>query len=318
MRLGLVARHLLERAGEHHGLAGDRRVASSRSSMAVTVTCSSRSVERFAVVRLVEELDDRVRHHLADPVDGIEVLIGLRLRPPRRCGRRRRATPRSIRSARASSFAVVSPTWRMPSAKMKPVERDGAPRLDRREQVAHRQTRRSPPPPRSLMLRLRCASVKMSAGSLIQPRSKNSSICFSPRPSMSKARRETKCFRCSTAWARADELAGAAAHHVLLAGCADRPRAPRGCRRPGRSCGNSIGLGAASAASPARRRAICGMTSPARWMTHGVADRARPCGRSRPRCAAWRSRRRRRRRSPARAAPPGSARRCGRPGCRCR
>src|SRR5262245_23375674 len=45
---------------------------------------------------------------------------------------------------------------------------------------------------------LRASSVKMSAGSLIQPCSKNSVICFSPSPSISKARRETKCLRCST------------------------------------------------------------------------------------------------------------------------
>jgi hypothetical protein len=52
----------------------------------------------------------------------------------------------------------------------------------------------------SLIFALRAGSVKMPAGSLIQPCSKNSSICFSPSPSMSKARRETKCFKCSIFW----------------------------------------------------------------------------------------------------------------------
>ena len=41
----------------------------------------------------------------------------------------------------------------------------------------------------------------MSAAILISPSLKNSSICLSPSPSMSKALREQKCLRPSTAWA---------------------------------------------------------------------------------------------------------------------
>ena len=40
----------------------------------------------------------------------------------------------------------------------------------------------------------------VSAGSRIQPRSWKAINCFSPSPSMSKARRLTKCFRCSMRW----------------------------------------------------------------------------------------------------------------------
>ncbi len=41
----------------------------------------------------------------------------------------------------------------------------------------------------------------MSAGSRIQPSVKNASIALAPRPSMSKAPRDTKCLSFSTAWA---------------------------------------------------------------------------------------------------------------------
>ena len=47
----------------------------------------------------------------------------------------------------------------------------------------------------------RTFSVKMSAGVRIKPSVKKSSISFSPKPSMSKALRDTKCFRPSTACA---------------------------------------------------------------------------------------------------------------------
>ena len=58
----------------------------------------------------------------------------------------------------------------------------------------------------------------MSAGVLIRPSAKNSSICLSPRPSMSKALREQKCFSPSTACAGQTSFPGAAAHDVGLAG----------------------------------------------------------------------------------------------------
>ena len=75
-----------------------------------------------------------------------------------------------------------------------------APLLDRGEQIAHRGFAVAFD---LLQLDLACCapgSVKMSAGSFTQPCSKNNSICFSPSPSMSKARRETNCFRCSIFW----------------------------------------------------------------------------------------------------------------------
>ena len=148
-----------------------------------------------------------------------------------------------------------------------------APRLDRGEQVARRdlaeplpfaQAAAAPWPSRA-------ASVKMSAAILISPSSKNSSICLSPSPSMSKALREQKCFSPSTACAGADEAAGAAAHDVALAGllvdlaqrrrAADRadevPFRPAGRRRRSRR----------PAACRATTSRTCGMTSPARCTT---------------------------------------------------
>ena len=132
---------------------------------------------------------------------------------------------------------------------------------------------------------------------------------------MSKALRETKCLRRSTALRRADEPAGAAPHHVGLA----RLRVPSRTAwlpQAGQTSGNSIGLRAARAASPGPRPAPAGSrrrrAAPSPCRRCGC-----PCARSRPRCAAWRSRRRRRPPSPARARRPASARRCGRPGSRC-
>jgi hypothetical protein len=42
--------------------------------------------------------------------------------------------------------------------------------------------------------------VKISPGSFTHPCSKKNSICFSPSPSISKARREANSFRCSIFW----------------------------------------------------------------------------------------------------------------------
>jgi hypothetical protein len=86
------------------------------------------------------------------------------------------------------------------------MQRDGPPRLDRREQVADR-CRAEAFAILQLLLRVRASrfsSVKMS------------SICLSPSPSMSKALRETKCFSRSTACAGQIRAAGAAAHRSSL------------------------------------------------------------------------------------------------------
>ena len=77
------------------------------------------------------------------------------------------------------------------------------PRLDRGEQIARRGLAKALPfaQGRLGLSVARAASVKMSAGVLISPSLKKSSICLSPSPSMSKALREQKCLRPSTAWA---------------------------------------------------------------------------------------------------------------------
>ena len=74
------------------------------------VTSFEQRVERGLVVRLGEEIGDRLGDHRADALDAAE-LLG-RVRRARRGARRRRKSPKW----RASRRALVSPTWRMPSA----------------------------------------------------------------------------------------------------------------------------------------------------------------------------------------------------------
>ena len=99
----------------------------------------------------------------------------------------------------------------------------GAPRWRRRgcaTLVSARSPRVFCEPARGFALasRLRGSSVKMSAGAVTRPASWNNSMLLPPRPSMSKALRETKCFSRSTACAGQIEPARAAAHDVLAAG----------------------------------------------------------------------------------------------------
>ena len=158
----------------------------------------------------------------------------------------------------------------------------------------------------------RASRVKMSAGGLIRPSSWKASICLAPSPSMSKASRETKCLQPLHRLRRTDQPAGAAptaSTSPVFAG----PRAPHWSRRPDRSR-ETHRAWRPSGASPSTTPTICGITSPARCTIDPSRRRARPCARSRPRCAASRSAPRRRRPSPARASRPASARRCGRPG----
>ena len=69
---------------------------------------------------------------------------------------------------------------------------------------------------------------------------------------------------------RADEAAGAAAHDVLVA-ASRRSRAKPPSRRPGRHAGIHRAWRRAGRFSSTTSR-TCGMTSPARWIEHGVAD----------------------------------------------
>ena len=88
---------------------------------------------------------------------------------------------------------------------------------------------------------------------------------------MSKARRDTKCVRCSIFWngqanspvqrarAPSSPLAVVLAHHV-------------GVQRTRAFLREMIGLRALRPLVDARTSTTCGMTSPARWIDHGVAD----------------------------------------------
>ena len=162
----------------------------------------------------------------------------------------------------------------------------------------------------------RSSSVKMSGGDANQAVVvEGLDDCFSPRPSMSKALRETKWRSCSTALRRTDEPAGAAAHRIDLAGL--RVDLAHRMAAAGRAdLREDVGLGALRAASRARRPATCGITSPARWMITVSPMRMSLRAISSSLCRV----------ALATTTPPtvtgfsratGSARRCGRPGCRC-
>ena len=75
-------------------------------------------VERLLVMRLGEEIDDGLGDDFADALDIVDFRTRLGSAAGRRLGASR-AMPRSVPKCRASRRALVSPTCRMPSAKMK-------------------------------------------------------------------------------------------------------------------------------------------------------------------------------------------------------
>ena len=88
-----------------------------RASIGSRRHLAQQRVEHLLVMRLLEELDDRIGHDLADAADGGQLRIGLRRAIGR--GFRRLAQGLEVPKWRASSSRVVSPTCGMPSAKMK-------------------------------------------------------------------------------------------------------------------------------------------------------------------------------------------------------
>src|SRR3712207_9186486 len=56
--LGLLAGHLLQGAGEHHGLARDRRTRGGRHLHGFRGDFREKRIEHLLVVLLLEELDD--------------------------------------------------------------------------------------------------------------------------------------------------------------------------------------------------------------------------------------------------------------------
>ena len=126
-----------QRAGEDHGLARDRAVALRPPPSASMRHLRQQRVERLPrCAPRAKKSATASATTVADPVDVVDPLARLALR--RRLRAPPRARPRTSRNERASRCALVSPTWRMPSAKMNRFERDLAPRLDGGEQVAHR------------------------------------------------------------------------------------------------------------------------------------------------------------------------------------
>ena len=90
-RLGLVAGHLLQRAGEDHGLAGDRRMRRRRRASAATVDLAPAA--RRAASQLcgsAKKSRSRSATDVADAVDGVEVVLGASPRVARRPPSRRR------------------------------------------------------------------------------------------------------------------------------------------------------------------------------------------------------------------------------------
>ena len=216
--LGLGTGHLFQRAGEDHGLARDRRCRSRRrrrvrrSDGTTSASMAARSAGLAkASVRLV-------RQRSADAVDGGQFFpVGIagvgfghgcfkgvpgavvagkqawqRLRPRGGCQGQRSGGPAGCFASPRSRRTVWS-------------------------------TEVSPKPSRFFsffrgLAASLAARVKMSAG-VFTGRSgswKNISTCLAPRPSMSKALRETKCFSRSTALGGADQAAGAAADGIAL------------------------------------------------------------------------------------------------------
>ena len=115
-----------------------------------------------------------------------------------------------------------------------------------------------------------------------RPRSTSWSTSLSPRPSMSIARRDGEMQQRLLALRRAEEAAGAARDRLVLA--LRRPPS----RTPGTSSGivEPVGLRARARASRTRadlRNHVAGAAH-----DDGVAAARRPCGGSRPRCAASR------------------------------
>ena len=101
-RLRLVARHANERAGEHHRLAGDRRVGGDRLHGA-HLHLGEQPVELLLVMLLVEELHDRLRHDRADPLDAVD----LGKRRSVALGRRGRDVARARRNSRSGGRAAA-------------------------------------------------------------------------------------------------------------------------------------------------------------------------------------------------------------------
>ena len=114
-RLRLVAGHLLQRAGEDHGLAGDRRVdaaasAGSRRDLA-------RAARRASPRLCSSSKKSTSASATISPMPSIEVDLAQRLRVAVRPLRARSSRRLSkVPKWRARSRALVSPTWRMPSA----------------------------------------------------------------------------------------------------------------------------------------------------------------------------------------------------------
>ena len=83
-RLGLGAGHLLQRAGEDDGLAGDRRIGDGLPGAvnSATVDLALEIVEQVEVMLLGEEADDIGGDRGADAVDVVELVIAPGSRDP--------------------------------------------------------------------------------------------------------------------------------------------------------------------------------------------------------------------------------------------
>ena len=135
LRLGLVTRHTFKRTGEDHRLAGDRARRSDRFHRHDGDMFEQR-IELVLIMFFGEEIGDGLRDDLAEPFDIVDLRARFgALASPRRAVSRRAS---NVPKWRARRRALVSPTWRMPSAKMKRLSGNLAPRLDRREEIAHR------------------------------------------------------------------------------------------------------------------------------------------------------------------------------------
>ena len=176
----------------------------STASIGSGVISRQQRIERRLVVRLGEEIGDglgrvgprpSIESSSARASKSVAALIAVL--------RKRVERAEVAREAPRIGLADMADAERKEEA----VERRVPPRFDRGEKIAHRSLAETFPFAQvGCGFARRACSVKMSAGVRISPSLKNSSISLSPRPSMSKALREQKCFSPSTACAGQIEL----------------------------------------------------------------------------------------------------------------
>ncbi len=208
-------------------LPASGEVDAAAAAKSATATSRSRSPTASPIVRLGEEGDQVGGDRRADAVDVDQLAPGVGVRIGGRAHRILPAGERAVVPGQQARrrLADLADAERVDE----PVERDGAPRLDRRQQVVDRLL--APARPLAQAIGVRRAAGRCRPALRIRPSARRPAMCFSPRPSMSKASRETKWFSRSTA------CAGQIRPPVQRRATSPGSRERSGCRTPGRCRG---------------------------------------------------------------------------------